>query len=262
MRQTHSNPYLPEALEGRSLQNIFIVDSHVHTGYWPLMHVARPAWPDTLQSMDRIGINVAIVNGVLNPDYRQGNDEVGNLVKKYPGRVLGAVAVNPFYQQDLHKEMARCVDGLGFRGIKIHELVTKQAFSYSYEPRLLGPILEFAEDRNCPILFHGLISEAMIREHPRINFICAHGPANINLSLSLARYENFFVDTAYSIVLAGTFELLVDKLGAHRILFGSDAPLSSPAIRLGQVLSARLSDAAVRQILGLNASRLYGIEVP
>jgi predicted TIM-barrel fold metal-dependent hydrolase len=153
----------------------------------------------------------------------------------------------------------RCFDELGFKGNKIHEMVTKLPFSSSYDPRFLEPALEFAAARGCPILYHGLVTEAMIREHPGVNFICAHGPMDIEQTLRLAKYENFHIDTAYTIVLAGTFERFVNKLGAHRILFGSDAPLSSPSFRLGQVLSARLSDGALIQILGLNAARLYRI---
>jgi predicted TIM-barrel fold metal-dependent hydrolase len=251
--------WLSQALAGQPLAGTLVVDSHVHLGKWMLMHVPWHEWRHTLRTMDRLGIGVSIVNGMLFPDYQDGNSRVGELVRAHPDRVIGTAAFNPFYGRAALDELVRCFDVLGFRGIKIHEMVTRFPFSSSYQPRMLAPMLDFATERACPILYHGLITESMIRDHPRVTFICAHGPADIDQTLHLARYENFHVDTAYTIVLAGTFELFVNKLGAHRILFGSDAPLSSPGFRLGQVLSARVSDSAVSQILGLNAARLYGI---
>jgi predicted TIM-barrel fold metal-dependent hydrolase len=261
MSISHTNGYLERFLRGIGLQGVFIVDSHVHNGHWAVMHIPRPDFQDTLRTMDRLGIHASVVNGILHPDYKEGNDKVAELIKQHPGRVIGAVAANPFYRQDITAELHRCFDQLGFTGIKIHENLMKQSFSYSYHPSLLEPILEFAQERGCPILYHGLISEAMIRDHPRVNFICAHGPANVDLCVDLAKYENFHVDTAYTITLPGTWEFLVSNLGAHRILFGSDAPLSSPVIRLAQVLAARISDDAVIQMLGLNAARLYGLQI-
>jgi predicted TIM-barrel fold metal-dependent hydrolase len=251
--------WLKQALAGQALAGELIVDSHVHLGEWMLMHVPWREWDDTLRTMDRIGIRFSIVNGILHPDYKEGNSRVGELVRAHPDRVIGAAAFNPFYGQAAMDELVRCFEGLGFKGIKIHEMVTRFPFSSSYDPGMLEPMLDFAAERACPILYHGLISESMIRDHPRVNFICAHGPADIEQTLRLAKYENFHVDTAYTVVLTGTFEAFVTKLGAHRILFGSDAPLSSPSFRLGQVLSARISDSAVSQVLGLNAARLYGI---
>jgi predicted TIM-barrel fold metal-dependent hydrolase len=260
MKGAHANGFLASFLSGTALHNVLVIDSHVHTGYWAVMHIPRPEFPETLATMDRLGIDSSVVNGILFPDCREGNDHVGRLMKQFPGRVIGAVAANQFYRHDIADELVRCFDQLGFTGIKIHENTMKQSFSYSYHPDLLRPILEFANARGCPLLFHGLITDEMIRDHPKINFICAHGPANIDRCVDLAKYENFHVDTAYTITLPGTWEYLVSKLGAHRILFGSDAPLSSPVIRLAQVLSARLSDEEVVQILGLNAARLYGLD--
>ena len=77
----------------------------------------------------------------------------------------------------------------------------------------------------------------------------------------MAKYENYYVDTAFTNTIPGAIEILVDKLGADRVLFGSDMPIVSPYIRLGQLLSANICDADMEKILGLNAARLYGIPI-
>jgi uncharacterized protein len=253
-----SNKYLAQGLSGETFKDVLIIDSHVHIGHWPRMFIAQPEWLQMLHTMDRIGIRAAAVNGILLPDFRKGNDIVHELVQHYPGRVIGVMALNPLYRaKEIEEEINRCSREAGFRGIKIHEFVLRGAWGDSYHPSLLEPILEGAEQKGLPILYHGLITEEMIKSHPKVSFICAHGPAYIDLSIRWSRYENFYVDTAYSVVIPGTFELFVNKLGSERILFGSDAPLSSPNIRIGQVLAARISDAALLNILGHNAARLY-----
>lgn len=256
------NRYLAQALQGARFDDVLIIDSHVHVGPWALMHVGCPEWKHILRGMDRIGIDISLMNGILTPDYKEGNNEVSKLMKKYPGRITGIAAINPMYTQDLTQELTRCFDDLGFKGIKIHELVMKQSFSFTYHPDLLEPIFEFARARDCPILFHGLVTESMIRSHPKVAFICAHGPMNINFSLNLVDCENYYVDTCYTVTLKGTIEYLINRMGAHRILFGTDVPLSYQSTRLAQVLCEKISDDDLQQILGLNAARLYKIPVP
>ncbi|HEV8524111.1 MAG TPA: amidohydrolase family protein, partial [Terriglobales bacterium] len=250
--------YLPPALRGQRLDLPLVVDAHVHIGRFPTMYMPWPGWDRVLAVMDRIGIHRAAVNGILYPDFVEGNDLVAALYQQYPERVIGIMGLNPFYGgRALLDEMTRCADQLGFRGIKLHELVKARGFASSFNPSMLDPILEFAECRQCPILYHGLITERMIGDHPRVTFICAHGPAYIDVVLAMSRYENFHVDTAYTIVLRGTIERFVDQLGSHRVLFGSDAPLSAPSVRLAQILAAAIPDDAVENILGRNAARIY-----
>ena len=51
-------------------------------------------------------------------------------------------------------------------------------------------------------------------------------------------------------------EQLVNAAGASRILYGSDMPLMDPRSQLGKIITAPISDAAKRLIVGENARRL------
>ena len=51
-------------------------------------------------------------------------------------------------------------------------------------------------------------------------------------------------------------ELVCEKIGAERILYGSDMPASDAGQRLGMVMSAHISEAEKELILGANMQRL------
>ncbi len=53
---------------------------------------------------------------------------------------------------------------------------------------------------------------------------------------------------------------MVHEAGADRVLFGTDLPFLDPRPQLGRVAFAKISDDEKRLILGLNASRIFGID--
>src|SRR5437773_12543863 len=55
----------------------------------------------------------------------------------------------------------------------------------------------------------------------------------------------------------GKVEEAVEKLGAHRVLLGTNFPRLNPGVALGMLADARLSDADRSLILGGNAAKLF-----
>jgi predicted TIM-barrel fold metal-dependent hydrolase len=68
--------------------------------------------------------------------------------------------------------------------------------------------------------------------------------------------ENIYVDTSGGDPETGMVELAVERLGAHRVIYGSDAPIRHFGVTLAKVLGARLSDADKRRILWDNLRNL------
>jgi hypothetical protein len=64
--------------------------------------------------------------------------------------------------------------------------------------------------------------------------------------------ENVWADICGSDPTAGYVEMAVRELGAHRVVYGSDAPGRSFASQLAKVLGAEVPEAAKRQILSGN----------
>jgi predicted TIM-barrel fold metal-dependent hydrolase len=57
----------------------------------------------------------------------------------------------------------------------------------------------------------------------------------------------------------GILELAVQKIGADRVLFGSDFTINDPGSVIARVQSAYLDDREREQILHLNVERLLGL---
>ena len=51
-----------------------------------------------------------------------------------------------------------------------------------------------------------------------------------------------------------------DRLGAGRILFGTDMDIISPAFGLGMIRGADITDDERRMILYENAARMFGLD--
>jgi predicted TIM-barrel fold metal-dependent hydrolase len=68
--------------------------------------------------------------------------------------------------------------------------------------------------------------------------------------------SNTFLDITGSQSHRTIIERAVARLGAHRVLFGSDMPYLEAAMVLGRLLSARISDEDREKILRGNFARL------
>ena len=55
--------------------------------------------------------------------------------------------------------------------------------------------------------------------------------------------------------------MLVAAIGAERVLYGSDVPFLSPVPQVGKVVYADIGETEKRMILGLNAARLFGVDL-
>ena len=75
-----------------------------------------------------------------------------------------------------------------------------------------------------------------------------------------ARHENVYLDTACSYVWYGAVEAMARGAGACKVLYGSDAYWNSMEAAVGRILLAELTDEEKRQILGLNAKRLFHLD--
>jgi predicted TIM-barrel fold metal-dependent hydrolase len=108
--------------------------------------------------------------------------------------------------------------------------------------------------------------DELAERHPDINIIIGHG-GNINdgykdaVEVALKR-KNIYLDTSgWCMTSLGVVEYVVERLGAERVLMGTDFVLLAPAFQLGPVAYAKISEDDKRKIMGLNAVKLFGIKV-
>ncbi len=195
---------------------------------------------------------------------RQANDYVLRLRDEDADFFLPFCYVNPMYPDEAVREIERCVGRERMVGVKLW--VARRATDAG-----LDPILAQAEQWDVPVLQHAwrkttgnLVGESfpadvadMARRHPQARIIMAHlngcNPRGIEAVASCA---NICIDTSGGDPESGIVELAVERLGAERVVFGSDAPIRHFGVSLAKVLGAHLSPVQKRAILWNNAARL------
>ena len=79
------------------------------------------------------------------------NDEMAELVSKYPDRIFGAVATLPMHNIDAAlRETQRAIEELGLRGVQIHSSVNGQPL----DREEFFPFYEMMSQYNLPIFIH------------------------------------------------------------------------------------------------------------
>lgn len=258
------------AARGLPLDDLVVIDAHAHLGPFPMIHAPFPDAPGLVASMDRIGIRTTCVSSsqAICSDYRAGNDAVAAAIRDFPGRFVGYAVINPNYPEDIESELARCLDGLGFWGVKLHPDV------HRYPPD--GPAYERVyaamQERGGVILSH-TFRDAAYLDHlsatfPNVVFIQAHAAGAYDGRTPspyvplLRERANVYLDSCLSSARYGGFETLVDAAAADHILFATDVPFLDNAHQIGRVTHARLPEEAKRKILGLNMQRLLTTLTP
>jgi predicted TIM-barrel fold metal-dependent hydrolase len=258
-------------LTGTPLQREYIVDAHGHMGPWHNFNVPEDGSATAMvRSMDALGVDVTIASPhiAIGPDYLEGNREVAEAAEQFPGRIVPFVTINPNYPRaEIEAEIAHWHDTTGIEAFKLHpgcHKTTTLDEGYS-------PVYQYCQEHSLPILSHcwngegGLakVVATLTARYPAITFINAHSASSwdgIEQNCKVcAEHAGFYLDLTGSLLLWGAVETMVDRVGADKILFGTDIPFIDPRPGLGRMLCARISDDDKRRILGLNAKRIYDL---
>ena len=156
---------------------------------------------------------------------------------------------------------------LGIRGFKIHPDFQHVNID---EPKAIDMYRGIAK-AGLPVLFH--MGDArfdysaperltnLIRQVPDLIAIAAHfgGWQAWDRSYAHILPENVYYDTSSSLMFLGKERALdfLDKMGAHRFLFGTDFPMWTPKTELERFLDLGLDDAVRDRILYGNFETLF-----
>ncbi len=247
-----------------------VIDCHAH-----LTHRSKPTWAEDdrrlIEAADKLGID-KLCCSILPPkrpstpeSFRKCNRWVAEAMKRFPERILGYCYVNPGYQREALEEIKRCVQDLGFIGIKLYN-------EYRCNEPVVFPIVELAIELKVPILQHAGHAHYFVKEQPRLSdagmlaelakrypeaiLICAHvcGGGDWGWTIKALRdAPNVYLDTSGSVTDEGVIEMAVQTLGAERLLFGCDMSMTAS---MGRIISAQIPEEAKRMILGENMARL------
>ena len=249
------------AKQGRRVEGLPVLDVHAHVH--PMQNIDCLPLEDQVAEMDRVGIGAAVISSILalSGRFTEGNDEVADATRRYPGRFFGYCHVSANYPELMIPELQRCFENKGFRGIKVYQVGTP------YDDARFDPVWDFAAAHKAPVLAHtwaGNLTgfDKAAERFPGAVFMAAHAGSGFAYEAYLQaakRAPNFYRDITYSREHTNMIEHMVKQIGADRIVWGSDAPTFSMSAQLSKVLFARIADADKRKILYDTAARLFGM---
>lgn len=244
-----------------------IIDFHAHLGAWTVYGM-DDAIPHLLSCMDRSGVDRACLFHVFRGDHRRSNDQVAAAVRAHPDRFIGFAFVTPHSIDTAVGELRRALDELQLRALKIYPPYVGVAVT---EP-LWAPIFEEADRRGIAVISHTGFGDptceprqfaTLAERYPRVRWALGHAgityPGRVQACDAAKAHPNVYLEICSSWRNPGSIEQLVAGAGEDRVLFGSDMPLLEPAVHVGRIVTAALSEPAKRKLLGENAARLLGL---
>lgn len=248
-----------------------IMDCHGHIGVRPDFPSYKTSPSEMIAVMDLLNIEVLAVTSTraCYNDCPRGNAEVAEVLRRFPGRFLGYVTVNPNPPGEALEQLRRCAAFSKPPLIKLHPDLHK----YPVHGLHYRPVWEYANETHAVVLVHTwdsdpncgpLLLRAIAQEFPNARILLGHSGVTWRgylQSVEVAQQtHNTFLDITGSQSHRTILEHCVKALGPERILFGSDMPFLEAAVSIGRVLTARLSDHAKRSILRDNFLRLLTSE--
>lgn len=240
-----------------------VMDCHGHIGVHPDFPAYKADAEAMLAVMDQLNIEKLAVTSTMAcyNDCPRGNAEVDEVLRQYPDRFLGYVTVNPNPPGQAIAELERW-SGFhrrpliklhpGLHKYPVHGAHYKPVWEYAHEHEAIVLVHTWDSDPNCgPPLFPRIANE-----HPHARILLGHaGVTWRGYMQALEAAEaapNLYLDLAGSQHHRLILERCVERIGAERILFGSDMPFLEASMTLAHVLTADLTDASKEQILRLN----------
>jgi uncharacterized protein len=237
-----------------------IIDAHCHAGRGDLM---TAPW-NTIASLGTYlrralaaGVGKTIVVPAFHTDYEAANAELGGIVARHPGRLIGFAFVHAARDAGRIRGMVGdAVRKWRFRGIKVHgmdAMPTREVCEAARAFRL--PVLVDVAGR-------AHVIDMFAPEFPDVKFIIAHfgsfaddWRAQGEVVNKLVRYPNVFADTSG----VRRFDYVVEavkRAGPRKVIFGSDGPWLHPGLELYKIRLLGLTKEQEAMITGGNILRL------
>lgn len=232
-----------------------IVDAHMHVGDFPLFNVRMDG-----AELERLLAHYGIVRTlVFHPD----NTYVRKVVEEVPN-AYGLVWANP-HRAGFVEEAVELLDHPKFVGVKMHPLLD----SYHPNDPAVHPLVQELVARDMPALIHcghpiftlPWSIEELAVAFPEAKIVLGHmGHGNIvyiDGAIAVAsRNANVYLETS-GMPMHTKIAEAIERAGAHKVLFGSDAPFHEVGVEVRKVQVSGLDADLIARVLEKNARRLF-----
>jgi predicted TIM-barrel fold metal-dependent hydrolase len=230
----------------------------------------------TISAMDQAGVSLGLLSAWHSPTgVLIGNDDVHRWVSEHPGRFAGLAAVDLFRPMDAVRELRRCVEELGFKGLRIvpwlwdapptdrryyplYATCVELGVPFLTQVGHTGPLRSSEPGRPIPYI------DQVALDFPELVIIGGHigYPWTEEMVAVARKHENVYIDTSAYTARRYPPELvryMQSGSGRRKVLFGTNYPMISPARALEELDSLRLDAESRELFLGGNAQRLLGV---
>jgi hypothetical protein len=209
--------------------------------------------------MDEAGVDRSVIFAMSLPS-RASNELTMSCHDEAPDRFIPFAHVLPQEGPGALRELDRCFNERRMRGLKLH-------CAEMEEPTidLLRPVLQMCIDENAPVLIDMTYNLSLAREiaeqFPELKLIIAHlgAPDDEDMAeqfiILAEEHPHIHLDSSYC-HRPWKIPEAIQRLGADRVLFGSDGPIIHPTIELAKIEVCNLSDEDYRMVTSENILRL------
>lgn len=240
-----------------------VIDAHTHVDQVPALGWMDP--PEKIvRLMDEAGIARAVAMTYTElPGFNpRALEDLAAAVAAFPDRLVGFVRLHPWYDEapDL---LDKAIGSYGMKGLKLHPVGT---LDHPASPNTVE-LLRRAGQWGAPALFHcgdepmttPTAIAAGAAQAPDTTVILGHmgGYYHVDEAIRMAeRHPNLVLETS-AMPYPHKIREAIDRIGANRVVYGSDGPGCPPRLELRKVLAAGLTAHERRLVLRQNMQRLF-----
>ena len=225
---------------------------------------AQSGSADLLKAMSKYGVGGCVVSSTLanTCDFRTGNEWIKQQIAKQP-RFLGCVVTNASHTEESIEDMHRYLGEKSFIGLAIRSGIPGRHVTLDECADILNAFrrfnkLVFLETGNRDAV---AAAAEIARKFNLTKFVMLSmgGDDWMNAVAAAEKTVNLYLETSGNLN-PNKVKYAFERVGPNRLLFGSNWPYADPALTIGLVEDADISDADKKRILETNAMRVLGFE--
>lgn len=203
------------------------------------------------------------------------NEEVAEYIKQYPDRFVGIASVPLNKPMQALAEFKRCINELGFKGLRIVQWLWNLPPTHAYYYPLFaacvemnvpvclqvghtGPLMPSEVGRPIPYI------DQIAIDFPDLKIVCGHigYPWTTEMIAVATKHRHVYIDTSAYTARRYPQELVayMKRHGQDKVLFGTNYPMITPAKCLEHLGHLELSAEVKNKFLFENAARVFEIE--
>ena len=229
----------------------------------------------TLAAMAQANVSRSLISAWEAPGKSMiSNDEVAQFVAVAPERLVGVGSVDISKPMVAVREVRRCIQELGFKAIR----VLPWLWSIPPTDRRFYPVYVACCELNVPFctqightgplmpseVGRPLYLDQVALDFPELKIVGGHiGYPWTEEAVAVAtKHENVYIDTSAYTVKRYPPELVryLKGHGRHKILFGTNYPMITPAKALEGLKGLGLDEETTRLFCGENAKRVFALD--